>query len=309
MHALAKYGKCHLIECLHDERGPWKDLVGVFARHPIDKPPRPKGTVEPEDTSKFQGSKAEELVRGDVDYLEVLKHIHEVLQPSLYLEIGVRLGHSLRLARCRAVGVDPTVNKGLKLPRSATFVHATSDYFFEERAGSVLGGAPDLVFIDGMHLFEHALRDFMHAERLASIYGLVVIDDVFPNHVSQAARNRHTKTWTGDTWKLYRVLAKYRPDLTLLPLDSSPVGTLLVAGLDPKNNVLWERYNPILNEFGAIAEPSDDILRRDGAVRSIGPEVNRLLRILREGRAAGVRRGRLVREFATLHSRRKPGRS
>ena len=32
--ALAKHAGCHLIDCWLDERGPWRDLVGVFAKEP-----------------------------------------------------------------------------------------------------------------------------------------------------------------------------------------------------------------------------------------------------------------------------------
>lgn len=31
-HALARYSNCDVLEVIHDDRGPWKDLVGVFAK-------------------------------------------------------------------------------------------------------------------------------------------------------------------------------------------------------------------------------------------------------------------------------------
>ena len=43
-------------------------------------------------------------------YLEFFDTMHKLLQPATYLEIGIRNGGSLRLASCRAVGIDPAFN-------------------------------------------------------------------------------------------------------------------------------------------------------------------------------------------------------
>ena len=53
------------------------------------------------------GTEAEERVAGKVSYLIVLDRLHRELNPSHYLEIGIRHGRSLALARGRATGVDP----------------------------------------------------------------------------------------------------------------------------------------------------------------------------------------------------------
>ena len=50
----------------------------------------------------------------------------------------------------------------------------------------------DLVFVDGMHLFEFALRDFMNVERHADWWSVIVFDDILPRDVDEAARERHT---------------------------------------------------------------------------------------------------------------------
>ncbi|UVK46862.1 hypothetical protein BPNPMPFG_002577 [Mesorhizobium sp. AR07] len=48
------------------------------------------------------GAEAEERVAGKVYYLAVLDRLHRDLHPSHYLEIGIRLGRSLALARGKA---------------------------------------------------------------------------------------------------------------------------------------------------------------------------------------------------------------
>ena len=56
----------------------------------------------------------------------------------------------------------------------------TSDDFFSgPRLGELLGGQTvDMAFVDGMHLFEYALRDFMNLEASALI--LIAVHDCLP---------------------------------------------------------------------------------------------------------------------------------
>ncbi len=220
----------------------------------------------------------------------MLGRIHQRLQPRRYLEIGVRHGCSLALAACPAIGVDPAPELDRPLAPTTRIVTATSDRFFEAQAAAVLEQPVDLVFIDGMHLFEFALRDFMNVERWATPTTLVVIDDIFPNHPRQGLRNRTTRVWTGDVWRLHQCLRAERPDLVLLPLDTRPTGLLLVAGLDAHHRLLWERYNPLVRQYrdrqGEV--PPDDVLRRRGAIAPDAAVVNELLGLLRALRDAAL---------------------
>jgi hypothetical protein len=90
-------------------------------------------------------------------------------------------------------------------------VASSSVAFFADHAPGLLQPAPELAFIDGMHLFEFALRDLIHSERHMAPWGLVVIDDIYPCHPAQARRSRRTGSWTGDVWRLLPVLREHRP--------------------------------------------------------------------------------------------------
>lgn len=290
--ALARYAGCHLQALWRDERGPWQDLVGVFRRTepaPLaarDTPPAAEAAAPPVIDSRPE----EERTSGQVDYLEVLRLAQGRLAPRLYLEIGVRHGRSLALATGPAIGVDPAPELRETLGPETRVVRATSDDFFDLQADMLVDRPLDLAFIDGMHLYEYALRDFMQVERSASPAGLVVIDDVFPNHPRQAGRERVTRVWTGDVWKLHACLADLRPDLFILPLDTRPTGLLLIAGLDPGNRVLWERYNPVVKQYRdrLAAEPPAAVLERRGALAPDNPLVGDLLALLRRLRDEGV---------------------
>jgi hypothetical protein len=184
-------------------------------------------------------------------YLQFLAKVHELLRPSQYLEIGIRNGVSLSLARCPAVGIDPYYTITAELHNQVHLYRTTSDeYFTRPDPLAPTGGQPfDLAFIDGLHLFEFAFRDFVNAERHSCPGGVIIFDDVLPRSVDEAARERHTGSWTGDVYPMLEVLARYRPELVVLPVGTEPTGLLLVLGTDPQNTVLADHYSEIMAEF------------------------------------------------------------
>ena len=134
-------------------------------------------------------------------------------------------------------------------PRHA-LPHHRDEYFARPEPLAATGGEPfDLSFIDGLHLFEFAYRDFINAERHSSARGVIIFDDVLPRSVDDAARERHTATWTGDVYPMLAVLARYRPDLIVLPVSTQPTGLLLVLGLDPTSTILGDHYDEIMAEY------------------------------------------------------------
>jgi hypothetical protein len=183
-------------------------------------------------------------------YLAFLDQVHAKLRPQTYLEIGVRNGTSLALSRARTVAIDPAYRITAEISCDLRLFRTSSDEYFN-RADPLAptDGRPfDLAFIDGLHLFEFALRDFIHTERHSSARTLIIFDDVLPRNRDEAARVRHTRAWTGDVYSIIAVLARYRPELTVIPVNTTPTGLLLVLGLDPQNGTLADRYHEILAE-------------------------------------------------------------
>jgi hypothetical protein len=244
------------------------------------------GSPSPKSWNGAPASPEEEATAGQLIYLRVLERLHRELAPTSYLEIGVRHGISLSLAQCPAVGVDPNPEVDRELPETTEVVRLTSDDFFRDRAGNV---KPDLTFIDGMHLSEYALRDFMNVERCSPPGAVVVFDDVFPNHPLQASRERASQVWTGDVWRVADILTRRRSDLFLLPIDTAPTGLLLVAGLDPENRVLWDDYDQFVREAMGGSGPPPDVLSRRGAIDPTSPHFGRILEAIKK---MGVERNR-----------------
>jgi hypothetical protein len=184
-------------------------------------------------------------------YLDYLRELHKTLEPRAYLEIGVRWGRSLSQSRCPSVGIDPAFTIDNELNAEVHLFRTTSDeYFARPDPLAPVGGQPfDLAFIDGMHLFEFALRDFINAERNMSPGGVIIFDDVLPRTTVEAARDRLTSSWTGDIYPIFPVLEKYRPEVLTVAVDTRPTGLLMVMGLDPANTTLSDNYDAIMAEF------------------------------------------------------------
>jgi len=197
-----------------------------------------------------------------VDYKPFLQAAHDRLHPSAYLEIGIDKGYSLALSRCPSIGIDPGFNVLAELHCEVALMRTSSDeYFTRPEPLGPTGGVPfDLTFIDGLHLFEFALRDFINAERHSSPRALHIIDDVLPNSVDEAARDRHTGFWTGDVYWMLPVLHEYRPDLLVLPVSTTPTGMLLVFGCDRGSTVLSDRYTEIMARF---RRPDPQVIPQD----------------------------------------------
>lgn len=195
------------------------------------------------------GGDDEEKLAGVVDKHEYIAGLHQALKPALYLEIGVESGVSLSLAKCKAIGVDPMPRIRHKIPDSTEVVKATSDVFFETRANECLMSGVDLSFIDGMHLFEYALRDFINVEKYSKASSVAIMDDILPCHPAQAERLRRTRAWTGDVWKVYFILKSYRPDLDIELVDAFPTGLMLIKNLNSSSSVLEDNYQIIIDKY------------------------------------------------------------
>lgn len=191
------------------------------------------------------------------DYVAWLGHLHRRLRPAAYLEIGVLRGTTLALAaeETVAIGVDP--RPLLPEPRPAHWrVHpVTSDAFFAAAAFRDIPGPgelprPDLVFLDGLHLFEQTLRDFVNAERAAHRGTVLCIHDCLAFDGRTARRRRVTDFWSGDVWKMVPILLEHRPDLTVSVVPAHPTGLVVVTGLDPESGVLDARFDAIVAAWG-----------------------------------------------------------
>jgi hypothetical protein len=195
-------------------------------------------------------------------YRDVLARLHELLKPQAYLEIGVETGATMAFAKGaeRVIGVDPDGAKLRRdlLPPQAQVFQEESDAFFARTArADVLGShRVELAFIDGMHLFEYALRDFVNVEAWCAPGSTVVLHDCVPLLPITASRVRRTKFWVGDVWKVVSILREWRPELRVKVIATAPSGLCVVRGLNPASRVLRERMDEIVERYRDMPYPS-----------------------------------------------------
>jgi hypothetical protein len=207
---------------------------------------------------------------------EFLEGLHEKTRPRTYLEIGIRTGTSLALSRSRSIAVDPRFVIDKPIHCDVQVVKATSDDFFAGDAPLAhFDGVPvDLAFIDGMHLSEFALRDFINIEPWMADTGVVVFDDVLPRNALEAARDRKTESWAGDVYKVVEILRRRRPDLVVLLLNTANTGTAVVLGFDQASTVLKDCF---AEEEDYLLQPDPQMLPQEYLDRSIAVEPDILL--------------------------------
>jgi predicted O-methyltransferase YrrM len=230
-----------------------------------------------------------------VQYLDFLSRVHTLVQPRSYLEIGVRGGHSMALSSTKSIGVDPAyeIAPDISLGSDVTLRQQTSDDFFAGPDPLATLDQPfvDLAFIDGLHLYEYVLRDYMNTEKHSTWGSVVIFDDVLPRKVVEAARDRETRAWTGDVWKIIPTLRELRPDLVCLQVGTKPTGLLLVLGADPADTVLAEHYEQLLKRYvDSEDDPPAEILKRTAAIPPEKVLAAPFWSLLRDHRARGVSR-------------------
>jgi 2-polyprenyl-3-methyl-5-hydroxy-6-metoxy-1,4-benzoquinol methylase len=216
------------------------------------------------------------------DYRELLARIQVTIRPRTYVEIGVHTGGTFRLMcpGTRGVGIDPRPQIRHAINRGARIFAETSDEFFARHdLTAELGGPVDLAFIDGLHVFEYALRDLANLERHAGPDATILVHDCYPIDAASAERERRTARWSGDVWRLIVALRRFRPDLSVTTVAAAPTGLGIIRGLDPSNTVLLDRYDEIVAEL--LALPYSDIeARREEELAAIPNDWSRIRPLL-----------------------------
>jgi len=182
-----------------------------------------------------------------------------------YLEVGVRDGLTLAGVSCPAIGVDPAFvinGNPVGAKRVLHLYQMTSDEFFRDHDPRAVFGQPvDVAFLDGLHVFEYLLRDFINTERCCDRNSLILLDDCLPVNIEMTEREHRRELrkdqaiagwWTGDVWKVVSILRELRPDLRITPVDVRPTGSIMISNLDPSSTLLYDNYFDIIGRYRPI---------------------------------------------------------
>jgi len=194
-------------------------------------------------------------------YYDWLQRLYTALAPKSVLEIGVADGASLARvpAPAIAIGVDPKPKLMYPPKTQAHVFPETSDEFFARRGpDAVLAGGPvDIGFIDGLHLYEQSLKDFINLEQYCGPRSVILMHDTVPLDEATQSRACDTQFHTGDVWKTVLCLKHYRPDLNIFTIAAPWTGLTVIAGLDPSSRILADKYDEAVARF--IETPYSEI--------------------------------------------------
>ena len=154
----------------------------------------------------------------------------------------------------------------------------TSDSFFENRLPFLSDLKCQLAFIDGMHLFEYALKDFINLAKISSEKSLFLFHDPIPWTFEMATRNYKDlprgAAWTGDIWKLVHIFIDVGMKDNIKLLSSGPSG--LLAVLNPEKKLIYKlenNYDQICSEWLDVNLSRDNIERFYDTGVSAKPEL------------------------------------
>ena len=162
---------------------------------------------------------------GYEDYLEI--GVNTPSQPGYnWVGVEVKTKH----------GVDPNVDTTFKM---------TSDEFFEK----AIEQSYDIVFVDGLHIFEQAHRDIINSLENLNDGGVIVVHDCNPTEEITQRRERASDAWHGDVWKAIVKLRIERPDLSIHTVDTDEGCAIIQKGGKQLPLRINEEENPYEYDF------------------------------------------------------------
>ncbi len=109
-----------------------------------------------------------------------------------YLEIGCENNFNYDKINIKdKIGVDPKMGGTHRM---------TSDEFFEQNKQTF-----DIIFIDGLHLWEQVDKDIINSLNCLNNNGTIVMHDCCPTQEKEQLREQDMiiRAWTGDVWKSF----------------------------------------------------------------------------------------------------------
>lgn len=161
-----------------------------------------------------------------------------------YFEIGVQTGFCFfKIKADNKVAVDPNFIIKLKNRIKAyirntsnfnnKFFELTSDQFFEEQHQYIKAiGGIDVIFIDGLHLYEQVVTDIENSLKYLNKGGVILVHDCNPLTANAAVRAYTSEEvaamnlpgydyiWNGDVFKAITKLRSTRKDLDIIVINT-----------------------------------------------------------------------------------------
>ena len=130
---------------------------------------------------------------------DIINQIIKTKKFKSYLEIGCQSDVNFsKIIIKNKIGVDP---------QSGGTHRMTSDDFFKQNKNKF-----DLIFIDGLHIYEQVLKDIENSLKILNENGVILIHDCLPAKIWHQTIPQTHSSWNGDVWK---ALVECRTDLNI----------------------------------------------------------------------------------------------
>jgi hypothetical protein len=146
---------------------------------------------------------------------DVIQYLIDKNKFRSYLEIGVAQCNTFNQIRCEhKVGVDPAVETQTVV--GGWISNSTSDAFFED----VNEDKFDVVYIDGLHLYEQVIKDIVNSLNCMNTGGYIVIHDCKPwNNTWERKPASSGAAWNGDVFRSIIWFREIHPEYPCFVLD------------------------------------------------------------------------------------------
>ena len=119
---------------------------------------------------------------------EIIQKLIDKKKYLNYLEIGCFKNDNFdKIKAKKKVGVDPISGGNVRLT-SDDFFKINKDFF-------------DIIFIDGLHIFEQVRKDILNSLNLLNPNGMILLHDCLPSKNRDQMVPRSHENWNGDVWK------------------------------------------------------------------------------------------------------------
>ncbi len=162
-------------------------------------------------------SKRNQMMRSEIINTLIKKNHY-----SSYLEIGVNTpaqpGYNWDNIQIEVKhGVDPNVDTTFRM---------TSDEFFEK----YIKLKYDIIFVDGLHIFEQTFKDIINSLQWLNNGGSIVVHDCNPIQEITQRRERASDVWHGDVWKAILKLRIENPNIEIQTVDTDEGCAIIQKG-------------------------------------------------------------------------------
>ena len=173
--------------------------------------------------------------------IQIINNLIKKNNYKSYLEIGVNTpaqpGYSHDSIHVEIKhGVDPNVETTYKME---------SDDFFKNHISQKY----DIIFVDGLHLFEQAHRDIENSLSNLNEGGTIVVHDCNPTKEITQLRERLSNAWHGDVWKAILKFRIENPNVEIYTIDADEGCAIIKKGkqelfqTNEKNIYSWDFFN------------------------------------------------------------------